>query len=890
MKLIRILITILLTISINLSIVNLSNALYTEDLTITGTNGIWTDVRSYISLSDAISAIGSKQQTLLIPVEVTCSDLTIPSNITLKFVKTGAINNSGTLTIQTTNIIADHNQIFTGSGSVNFADNTEVKASWFPSLYNAINQTSNNKVCLIIDKQYTLSTSIPLGNNVILKFSSPVSTISTDSNVTLSNISKVISSKGIIFTGSGNFDFTQGSIIHTSWFTSFRRAITYTFDDNVLETLLLDSDGSLDTDVTINSYTTLKVLKGYYITIPSGLTLTINGDIDAGNYQIFSGDGNIIFSDNSELKSSWFSSFETAIAKINSAKVNLIVTSPATISNNCTINSNISLSIPCPNRILTISSGKTLTINGPFSAGLYQVFSGDGDVESNNLLQAYPEWFGALRDGITDDTVACNKAIAFTNRVFFSSGQYLINPYPPGILLHSNSHLILSSGTILKAKANDFERYDIFKALNASNILIDGNGALIQGERNEHTGSTGEWGFGIDFRGVKNSVIQNLTIVDCWGDGLYIAASDDNDATTRCENIKIQNVVIKNSRRNNISVVGGKYIYFNNVICQGANGTAPEAGIDLEPNNQTIVNEFLYFNQCSFIDNNVYQFIAASNSTKHVNVSNCYFNCNTLDSTTYPNRRSICIGSPTPSPEGNVITNFVIDNSNFVGLSCVFVGTKFDNCSFCNGCNNRSFYSDGAIEDIYISNSTFYDNGNRYIVFAQSDDYGKHTYINNCHFVYNGNAIASGEAYLASDSQVLFNNCRFEHTGDVPAENYYMPLDSSFKDCYIDPILNRYFNGHYGKKTGNRDVSLAEGTTGTQTVTVSLQSNFHDYHYNVLVTVSTQSNCKIGNIMVINKTCNSFDIVFDVISSTGDIDISFYWEAISTLGEYGILP
>ncbi len=57
--------------------------------------------------------------------------------------------------------------------------------------------------------------------------------------------------------------------------------------------------------------------------------------------------------------------------------------------------------------IVTVEDGNTLTINGAFEVGLYQVFSGSGDIIG--LKKLYPEWFGAVADGSTDDSAAINK-------------------------------------------------------------------------------------------------------------------------------------------------------------------------------------------------------------------------------------------------------------------------------------------------------------------------------------------------------------------------------------------------------------------------------------------------------------------------------------------------
>ncbi|HDD44581.1 MAG TPA: hypothetical protein ENG63_06965 [Candidatus Desulfofervidus auxilii] len=96
--------------------------------------GPWVDVRSYDSLANAVSAIGSSNVTLFIPnTQTVSSDLTIPENITLYFLYPGKITvNSGcTLTING-GIIASLYQIFDGDGTI--TGNPKIEAvypEWF---------------------------------------------------------------------------------------------------------------------------------------------------------------------------------------------------------------------------------------------------------------------------------------------------------------------------------------------------------------------------------------------------------------------------------------------------------------------------------------------------------------------------------------------------------------------------------------------------------------------------------------------------------------------------------------------------------------------------------------------------------------------------------------
>ena len=76
---------------------------------------------------------------------------------------------------------------------------------------------------------------------------------------------------------------------------------------------------------------------------------------------------------------------------------------------------------------LKVADTKTLTINGAIEAGLWQIFGGEGTVTgAPQIPYVYPEWFGAVGDGITDDVAAVQAAIAIP-AVIKLSKPYLIS-------------------------------------------------------------------------------------------------------------------------------------------------------------------------------------------------------------------------------------------------------------------------------------------------------------------------------------------------------------------------------------------------------------------------------------------------------------------------------
>ncbi len=169
----------------SLSFPGVLNAEYFKDIVLTGKTGIWTDSRSYSSLTDAITAIGSSTQDVYIAKQEVVTDLVIPANIRLYFFSTGSIANTGQLTINTKDINAGNYRIFTGIGNIDFAPGSLVKSGWFNNFETALALTVNDTVTLQVTNSATLTASCALGNNVVLKWDSPGNILTIPTGITL---------------------------------------------------------------------------------------------------------------------------------------------------------------------------------------------------------------------------------------------------------------------------------------------------------------------------------------------------------------------------------------------------------------------------------------------------------------------------------------------------------------------------------------------------------------------------------------------------------------------------------------------------------------------------------------------------------------------------------
>ena len=80
---------------------------------------------------------------------------------------------------------------------------------------------------------------------------------------------------------------------------------------------------------------------------------------------------------------------------------------------------------------LKLSAGHTIEINGAIDARMQRIFSGEGSIGGRIAnLQVYPQWFGAIGDGVHDDARALQQAASLANgamgrTLFIPEGEYL---------------------------------------------------------------------------------------------------------------------------------------------------------------------------------------------------------------------------------------------------------------------------------------------------------------------------------------------------------------------------------------------------------------------------------------------------------------------------------
>jgi len=197
-----------------------------------------------------------------------------------------------------------------------------------------------------------------------------------------------------------------------------------------------------------------------------------------------------------------------------------------------------------------------------------------GDV--SNVIKYLPANFS--KKGDVDYTNFIQKAVNSEKKVILPNFPIAVNF--KGINLQSNSILQFQEYSQLIMLPNNKENYGLLNIRNKNNVTIISPNLL--GDREAHIGKTGEWGMGINILSSSNITIKKPKISKFWGDAIYLGR--DKSGKTSNEDIIITGGVLSNNRRNGISIISAKRLTISYITIKDTKGTAPEAGIDLEPN------------------------------------------------------------------------------------------------------------------------------------------------------------------------------------------------------------------------------------------------------------------------------------------------------------------
>lgn len=318
--------------------------------------------------------------------------------------------------------------------------------------------------------------------------------------------------------------------------------------------------------------------------------------------------------------------------------------------------------------------------------------------EFNSFLSGIytPEMFGAKGDGVTDDTEAIQKALAFNNVNI--SKIYLITE---NLVLHSNLK-IFGGGTITKkVEFNDsYLNHCIFSCTDSNNIDINNINLMSNS-------------LAISVHGCSNVNITNL-IINSEKYSILISDSEKNESNgITISNIKLENDVTIISS-DGIHVDGGcSNIYIYNV--SGTTGDDFIALNAIEGIRKTIKNVIIDNIKCSgYAGVRIYGQLNCV--IENVSINNSYINSNNgIRLTNIVGFTEINLNAPTFN---NIVFNNCIVNSSIrnVFLSYINGSVTFNNCTFITTTNpNVGFFNSSINSSLTFNSCLFNTNSTAFI-------------------------------------------------------------------------------------------------------------------------------------------------------------------------------
>lgn len=210
--------------------------------------------------------------------------------------------------------------------------------------------------------------------------------------------------------------------------------------------------------------------------------------------------------------------------------------------------------------------------------GRWEVIRLDGETGIN------VKWYGATGDGVTDDTAALQlafDAVTAGTCVYFPAGTYVhvaelsitsVNDFS----IKSCFATLFSSATGVAISGQGGIKLTSCSDFSVSQLIIDGNRAnRPDAETSNHL---------LHFVSCSNGKVNQVTLQNSVTDGTYMGATDPTDAATFGRDLLYMDCIVDNSYRNGMTAINVRGLAVKSSVFKNTIGTAPQAGIDLEPN------------------------------------------------------------------------------------------------------------------------------------------------------------------------------------------------------------------------------------------------------------------------------------------------------------------
>ncbi len=204
-------------------------------------------------------------------------------------------------------------------------------------------------------------------------------------------------------------------------------------------------------------------------------------------------------------------------------------------------------------------------------------------VLAGSLTTANAGWWGFDENDATHSIQSAINSGAKTVIIPNVGRDWIVRP----LFLVSNQEVVFEAGVVLTAKLGAFRgTYDcLLSADGVSNVILRGYNAVLRMRKADYMSSAytvSEFRHVLFLQKVRNIQVLGLSFQSSGGDGIYIGPIDDY-ARIPPRDILIKDCDCFDNYRQGISVLSAENLTIENCTLRNTGGTAPQAGIDLEP-------------------------------------------------------------------------------------------------------------------------------------------------------------------------------------------------------------------------------------------------------------------------------------------------------------------
>lgn len=193
-------------------------------------------------------------------------------------------------------------------------------------------------------------------------------------------------------------------------------------------------------------------------------------------------------------------------------------------------------------------------------------------------------WWGFNREDSTEGLQAAINSGAKHLVIPFMGEPWIVRP----LQLRSDQEILFEPGVLVLAKKAEFQGPgdSLFTAVGQSNLVLRGYGATLRMRKRDYQNAPykkAEWRMGIALRGCRNVLVEGLRVESTGGDGFYV---DGGGGLGWSQDITLRDCIAYDNHRQGLSVISAVNLLVENCLFANTWGTAPEAGIDLEPDTE----------------------------------------------------------------------------------------------------------------------------------------------------------------------------------------------------------------------------------------------------------------------------------------------------------------